>query len=384
MADRSHALISFVTQPGRGSEGGVGWAIAAAANRYAHRRPAFVHLVVDARDSINVEAALGADRSPRVMLHPVALPGWAERRWGQSRTRASYMAWLPSARRVLRRLDQLQELSTIHQVTFASAVLPPAFSSTSRAHRIWGPVNLPWAPTLAQGATASSVELARLRAAKVLARRNARRADTIIATNEMTADFFSYRDEPALIEPNIFLEQVTADGDRQDDLISLVGSLDNLKRPWLALECLATPELSAFRLQVVGDGPLRADLVSLAARLGISDRVVFVGQLPHQDTLAAIARSRVLLHPSSREGASWVIGEAAALGVPSVVFDSVGASTTVRLSRNGGQVVSASGDLVAALAGGVLQAAHGTRPGRSNRWDASRLDGLLDEWWDVA
>lgn len=68
------------------------------------------------------------------------------------------------------------------------------------------------------------------------------------------------------------------------------------------------------RLVVVGDGPERQHLDSLARRLGAQVR--FVGRLPHHEALAWIAAADRLLHTSEAEGAPTVIREARALGIP--------------------------------------------------------------------
>jgi len=75
------------------------------------------------------------------------------------------------------------------------------------------------------------------------------------------------------------------------------------------------PEL---RLRLVGDGPDRASLESLAKELGLSDAMTFAGRLPEEDTLAEIARADLLVLPSFMEGLPIVLMEAMAVGVPVV------------------------------------------------------------------
>jgi teichuronic acid biosynthesis glycosyltransferase TuaC len=67
-------------------------------------------------------------------------------------------------------------------------------------------------------------------------------------------------------------------------------------------------------LVVVGDGPERARLESLARQCGIDGR--FVGNVGRCDALAWIGAADVLLHASEAEGLSTVIREAEALGTP--------------------------------------------------------------------
>jgi len=79
------------------------------------------------------------------------------------------------------------------------------------------------------------------------------------------------------------------------------------------------------RVEVIGDGPLRDTLVREANRLGIADRVVFRGVLPHADCIRMLSRSTVLLYPSvtasdgdTEGGAPVGLIEAMASGLPVV------------------------------------------------------------------
>lgn len=73
------------------------------------------------------------------------------------------------------------------------------------------------------------------------------------------------------------------------------------------------------RIVVVGDGPERAMLEARAAALGVDAR--FVGKVARRDALAWISAADVLVHASREEGASTVLREARALGVPVAIID---------------------------------------------------------------
>jgi len=74
-----------------------------------------------------------------------------------------------------------------------------------------------------------------------------------------------------------------------------------------------------WTLVILGNGPQRESLVTLADRLGISERVVFPGLV--SGTLALFSRAQLFVLPSRAEGFPNALLEAMACGVASVSFD---------------------------------------------------------------
>ncbi len=73
-----------------------------------------------------------------------------------------------------------------------------------------------------------------------------------------------------------------------------------------------------LRYRVVGDGPERTALEGLAARLEISDRVDFLGQLPPDEAIATARASTLFVMPSTDEAFGVAYIEAMAAGVPAI------------------------------------------------------------------
>jgi glycosyltransferase involved in cell wall biosynthesis len=71
-------------------------------------------------------------------------------------------------------------------------------------------------------------------------------------------------------------------------------------------------------LQIIGDGPEKARLQHLAARLGIGDRVEFTAWLPPQVAISRAAGADALVVPGTQEGFGLVVAEAMALELPVV------------------------------------------------------------------
>jgi glycosyltransferase involved in cell wall biosynthesis len=103
-------------------------------------------------------------------------------------------------------------------------------------------------------------------------------------------------------------------------------------------------------LLVVGEGPRKAALRSLAALLGVAGRVRFLGALPHADLAAVYGAADVLVLASAREGWANVLLEAMACGTSVVASPIAGNDEVVREDAAG---VIAAENTPAALAAAV-------------------------------
>ncbi len=101
-----------------------------------------------------------------------------------------------------------------------------------------------------------------------------------------------------------------------------------------------------FRLLIVGEGPRRAHYESLARRLGIAQRCVFVGSISNADELGVYYRAAsLLLLPSSVETRASVVMEAASVGLSTLALR--GASVGGELLRDGDTGFLAEPDVTA-------------------------------------
>ncbi len=108
------------------------------------------------------------------------------------------------------------------------------------------------------------------------------------------------------------------------------------------------PDDVEWSLEVVGDGPLRAELERRAAPL--RDRVVFLGQRSSEDLGARLARASVAVFPSVRarsgdqDGLPVSLLEALATGTPVIASDLPGLADAVTGGDEPAGVVVAPGD----------------------------------------
>ncbi|MDB4904285.1 MAG: hypothetical protein JWQ63_3566 [Mucilaginibacter sp.] len=100
------------------------------------------------------------------------------------------------------------------------------------------------------------------------------------------------------------------------------GSFIPLKQYYLFVQAISFlketfPDIKAV---ICGNGPETEQLKSMAASLHLEKNLTFTGELPHNEVLALMQRSKVFLHPSNYEGFSTVLSEALYSGAHVVSF----------------------------------------------------------------
>jgi hypothetical protein len=106
-------------------------------------------------------------------------------------------------------------------------------------------------------------------------------------------------------------------------MLGAFGFQTPIKRTDVAIRALAAPQLDGVHLMVAGEVAESFELASLARRHGVSERVHFLGFLPFDDLLAAIAASDLCLnlrYPSAGETSASLL-RILAVGRPAVVSD---------------------------------------------------------------
>jgi glycosyltransferase involved in cell wall biosynthesis len=107
------------------------------------------------------------------------------------------------------------------------------------------------------------------------------------------------------------------------------------------------------RFLVVGDGPLREELLDLSEHLGVSERVRFLGY--RTDSRALMEHMDVLVVPSLTEGSPLIVLEAMAASVPVVASAVGGIPDQVRHGREGILVPPDDPDALGEALGALLR-----------------------------
>jgi glycosyltransferase involved in cell wall biosynthesis len=135
-------------------------------------------------------------------------------------------------------------------------------------------------------------------------------------------------------------------------LVLAVCRLDTQKGLDVAVRALAVVRQAEPRatLVVLGEGPLRGRLESLATELGVQDAVHLPGRVG--DVAAWLRRAELLVHPARWEGFGLALLEAMLCGTP-VVASAVSSIPEIVLDRETGLLVPP--DDVDALAASILE-----------------------------
>ena len=133
------------------------------------------------------------------------------------------------------------------------------------------------------------------------------------------------------------------------------------------------------RFVLVGDGPLRTELMNLAKKFGLGGRVDFVGSVGRVEVAGLLSRTSIFVFPSLREGLPLSVLEAMACGVPVVGSDIPGVNDVVKHGENGFLVLPRDSK---ALAEGVLALLDDGRLRRRFGEEARKV--IVDNYgWDI-
>ncbi len=121
-----------------------------------------------------------------------------------------------------------------------------------------------------------------------------------------------------------------------------------------ALQVLAARNVFPHLL-LLGDGPRRAELEKLATQLGLQERVVFAGVLPHAQMMPLVQSADVFVLPSLQEGFGLAPAEAMLLQRPTITTKVGGLTDLIENEISGLLVPPANANALANSIERVLQ-----------------------------
>ena len=168
--------------------------------------------------------------------------------------------------------------------------------------------------------------------ALLLLRDHGLRAPSQVVSNGVDLDAFSPGPDPLEHAESLRRRYGLPDG---RPLILSVSRLSPEKRAELLIQAVARQEVGDAVLALAGSGPDAARLRALAARLGVSERVRFLGFIPGADLPGLYRLADVFAIASEAELQSLVTMEAMASGLPVVAVNAGALGELVHPGENG-------------------------------------------------
>jgi len=342
MSLRLKVLMSaYACEPGKGSEPEVGW-------QWALQMARFHDVTVLTRENNRpaIEQGLAALRGKQPLPEFVYHEESSFRLGIKQRLQAVklyYLLWQRSAREVVARLHAERRFDLFHHVTFAGVRYPAAIWGHGAAC-VWGPIGgiesvplalLPWTHpgSLFKEIGRNAHNLLQSAFFQVLPKRARASTMTLVSTAEMGRTFAALGFETRLM-PTIGLNtqtlawrpRVAHDGPLR---LLFVGNIITPKGVDLAIRALKASGTNAT-FTLVGDGDYLPAMRRLTEKLGLGDRVNFVGRLPRPEVLRLYSEFDVFMFPSLHDTGGYAVIEAMFNALPVICLDCGGPAVAVQ------------------------------------------------------
>ena len=334
---RTILISAYGCEPLKGSEAGVGWNWVI--QMAQHNR---LHVITRANNQASIEAHLPNELKNNIIFHYYDAPSFIR----QLKKRAKrlyfyYFVWQIGIIPIVRHIIKTERIDYTMHLTFGSMWMPtflPFFSTSF----IWGPIGggdcepwpflklLPFKQKVVQSFRYVMNALSFMHPGVMFA---AYRAKVILARTPNTAraipNCFRAKVQTILetaMEDSVFEHKCVYQ--LNDDVVRMIttGRLLPSKNILTAVKSLEyIPKDYRVRLTIIGSGYQRREIEETAKRIGRSQDVVIIDELPREEVLAVVERSDIFLFPSLREGGgSWSLMEAMAIGLPVICLDWAG------------------------------------------------------------
>jgi len=248
-----------------------------------------------------------------------------------------YLRWMRPAREVATALAAREPFDAVVHVTYSTYWLPspgagigpplvlgPVGGAVTTPPRLWPALG--W-----RGVVAELVDYAAVRVAAMWprTRHTWHTARAILVQNEATLARLprAARARATVCNHALFTDLPPPDAPPVDrHAVVFVGALESRKGGVLAVRALAHLA-PPTRLVVIGGGPERARMAALARRLGVADRIAWLGRVPRAEVVRHMAAAGAVLFTGLREEGGLALAEALLNGLPTVVLGNGGAAT---------------------------------------------------------
>ncbi|TAM84359.1 MAG: glycosyltransferase [Acidobacteria bacterium] len=278
-----------------------------------------------------------------------------------------YILWQKKALRQAHRLQKQVGFDIVHHVSWGTVSEPPPLWRLPIPF-VWGPVGGGQvAPACLRSYLGSAAKAEwmrdfrmRLISLRPALRKTARNSAMILATNHETAQLLERAGASGV---TLFLDtgigeeflpmQAPQRISRRELTLLWAGRLQPRKCLPLALEALAQCNDLPVRLLVAGKGAMRCQWEALSQRLGLTNRVEFLGQVDYSQMPALYRAADVFIFTSVRDAFGSQVLEAMASGLPIIALDHQGVRAFVPDNAGVKVPVASPQEAIAGLASAI-------------------------------
>lgn len=338
----NHTILvsAYGCEPLKGSEAGVGWNWVLQIAR--HNR---VHVITRANNQELIEKHLPKGVKGNIVFHYYDTPKLIKNLKNKAKgLYCYYFCWQIGIIQVVRNILKHEKIDYTIHLTFGSIWMPtflPLFSTPF----IWGPVGggdcepksflrvLPLKQKIIQSARYAMNSLSLLNPFIMIP---AMRAKAILVrtpnSGKVIPRFWQSKTRVILetaMEETIFqYSRKQRDNNHEIRMITTGRLLPN-KNILTAVRALEyIPREYKLSFTIVGSGYQKKAIEEEAKRSGWGERVHIIAEMPRKEVLHLVEESDIFLFPSLREGGSWSLMEAMAIGLPVVCLDWAGMAIT--------------------------------------------------------
>lgn len=331
-------VSAYACEPGKGSEPGVGWSFV---NELAKKHNVTVLTRKNNKDNILNSNEIWVTNVQWLFFDPPKyLTFWKRKGFG---VQLFYIIWQISALKYIKK--NLKNLSPdcIHHITFGKYWVPTFLGKTG-IPTFFGPVGggdtTPPCFKKSYSISGKTKENIKNLFSYLIPRLPLFKS----AYNHITLSFAATKETASKLSKFVdisTIEIIPQSGLNQEQLIALENisnstqkenyplfvtacRLEHWKAVHLAIKAFKNilQDYPNARLEVIGDGPEKRNLIDLANRLQISNNITFINRLDTlEEVYTEIAKSTALLHPALHEAFGQVCVEAQALGTPVICWD---------------------------------------------------------------
>lgn len=332
-------VSAYGCEPLKGSEPGVGWNWVLQMAK--HNR---LHVITRANNQEVIEAHLPDDLKHQIIFHYYDTPKFIKKMKNKAKgLYFYYFCWQLGIIPLVRKILKSEKFDYTMHLTFGSMWMP-TFLPIFNIPFVWGPVG---------GGDCEPKSFLKVLSVKQRLIQSARylmntlsilnpfiffpsfRARVILARTPNSATvipkIFRYKTKVVLetaMESEIFKYKKQDCVDSPIKLITTGRLLPNKNIITAVRSLKYIPKEYKLSLTIVGNGYQKDKIENEIKQCGLEDRVNIVPEIPRQKVLKLVEESDIFLFPSLREGGSWSLMEAMAIGLPVICLNWAGMAIT--------------------------------------------------------